>query len=164
MIALQQSVLEQAAAESRAGQYVEAWGIAGSDLRARTFVRYHAGDLEGALAEARTGPRDAWLCATGTEIALSLHRGPAAEALLATATEIALALHRGASAESLLAGWRASAAPADEARIASAAAELAALRAAELGAASGIRRARWLSALAGALALAFLLRFARRAG
>jgi hypothetical protein len=148
VIALQQSALEQAAAEARAGQYVEAWGFAGSDPRARTFVRYHAGDLDGALREARAGLRgagaDAWLFATATEIALSLHRG--------------------ASAEALLAGWRASAAAEDAPRIAAAAGELAALRETELAAASGIRRARWISALAGALALAFLLRYARRAG
>jgi hypothetical protein len=143
VIALQQSAFEQAALQAREGHYLEAWASAGSDPRARTYVRYHAGDLDGALAEARAGPRDAWLCATATEIALSLHRGSAAE--------------------SLLESWRASAGPEDAPRIASAGAELAGLRATEAHAADGIRRARWISALAGALALAFLLRFAGRA-
>jgi len=138
VIDLQQSVLEQAALLAREGRYVEAWATAGSDVRARTFVRYHAGDLEGALAEARTGQRDAWLSATGTEIALSLHRGPAAEALLED--------------------WRACAAPEDAPRMAAASAELATLRATERAVLVGIRRARWISALALALALVFLKR------
>jgi len=144
VIALQQSVLEVAALQAREGHYVEAWASAGSDARARTFVRYHAGDLEGALAEARRGPPDAWLYATGTEIALSLHRGGVAEGLLES--------------------WRACAPPEDAPRLASATAELAGLRGTERAAASGIRRARWISALALGLASLFLLRFARRAG
>jgi hypothetical protein len=147
VIALQQGVLEQAAAAARSGQYVEAWALAGADARARTYVRYHAGDLDGALREARAGLRgagaDAWL--------------------LANATEIALSLHRGASAEALLAGWRASAAAEDAPRISAAAGELAELRATEVAASAGVRRARWISALAGALALVFLLRCARGA-
>jgi predicted Zn-dependent protease len=145
VIALQQTVFEQAAAESRAGHYLEAWAVAGSEPRARTYVRYHAGDLDAALSEARAGlrgaPGDAWLASIATEIALSLHRGSTAGALLAS--------------------WRASAAPEDAPRLASASAELAALRATELAAADGIRRARWISACALALALVFLLRFAR---
>ena len=67
MIALQQTVLEQAAQQARAGQYVEAWATAASDARARAYVRYHAGDLEGALFEARKDPRDAFLCAGEVE-------------------------------------------------------------------------------------------------
>jgi hypothetical protein len=143
VIVLQQTALEQAALQAREGLYVEAWVRAGSDPRARTYVRYHAGDLDGALAEARTGTRDPWLCATGTEIALSLHRGGVAETLLES--------------------WRACAAPEDAPRLAAARAELESLRATERAASSGIRRARWISALAGALVLSFLLRFARRA-
>lgn len=143
MMVLQQGALEQVALQAREGHYLEAWAAAGRDPRARTYVRYHAGDLDGALAEARAGPHDAWLAATGTEIALSLHRGGVAEVLLAD--------------------WRASALPEDAPRLATASAELAALRATEGAAQQGIRRARWISSLAGALALAFLLRFARRA-
>jgi hypothetical protein len=142
VIDLQQGVLEQAALQAREGRYVEAWTSAGSDARARTYVRYHAGDLEGALSESRADPRDAWLCATGTEIALSLHRGGVAEDLLES--------------------WRARAPSEDAPRLAAAAAELAALRATERAAASGIARARGISALGLALACAFLLRFARR--
>ena len=138
MICVQQTVLEQAAQEARAGHYVEAWATAAGDARARTYVRYHAGDLEGALAEARKDARDPFLCATGTEIALALHRGGAAETLLES--------------------WRACAASEDAPRIAAAAAELATLRATEQGAQSGIRRARWISALALVLALVFLKR------
>ena len=138
MIELQQSVFEQAAQQAREGHYVEAWATAASDARARTYVRYHAGDLEGALAEARTGPRDAWLCATGTEIALALHRGGVAEGLLES--------------------WRACAAPEDAPRMAAASAELATLRTTEQGAQAGIRRARWICALALVLALVFLKR------
>ena len=138
MIVVQQSVLEQAAQQARAGHYVEAWVTAGSDARARTYVRYHAGDLEGALAESRKDARDPYLCATGTEIALALHRGGAAE--------------------SLLENWRACAAPEDAGRLAAAAAELATLRATEQGARAGIRRAGWICALALALALVFLKR------
>jgi hypothetical protein len=138
VIVVQQSVLEQAAEQARAGHYVEAWATAGSDARARTYVRYHAGDLEGALAESRKDARDPYLCATGTEIALALHRGGAAE--------------------SLLASWRACAAPEDAGRLAAAAAELATLRATEQGARAGIRRASWICVLALALALVFLKR------
>lgn len=138
MIHLQQTVLEQAAQQARESHYVEAWATAASDTRARTYVRYHAGDLEGALAEARKDARDPWLCATGTEIALALHRGGAATALLED--------------------WRACAPPGDTPRMAAAEAELAALRATEQGARAGIRRARWISALALLLVLAFLKR------
>jgi hypothetical protein len=138
VIHLQQTVLEQSAQLAREGHYVEAWESAGSDARARTFVRYHAGDLEGALAEARRGPRDASLCAMGTDIAL--------------------ALHRGGVAESLLEDWRACAAPEDAPRLAAAGTELATLRATEQAAQAGIRRARWI----GALALAALLLFLKR--
>ena len=143
MIDLQQTALEQAALHAREGRYVEAWASAGADARARTYVRYHAGDLEGALAEARTSSRDAWLCATGTEIALALHRGGVAEELLES--------------------WRACAPAEDAPRLSAAGAELAGLRATEREAAGGIRRARWISALALGFALVFLLRFARRA-
>lgn len=141
MIELQQSALEQVALQAREGHYLEAWASAGSDPRARTYVRYHAGDLEAALAEARQGPRDPFLCASGTEIALSLHRGSVAEALLES--------------------WRACAPPEDAPRLSSAGAELALLRATERSGESAIRRARWISAAAIALALVFLLRFSR---
>jgi hypothetical protein len=141
VIELQQSALEQAALQARAGHYLEAWASSGSDARARTYVRYHAGDLEGALAEARQGPRDAFLCATGTEIALSLHRGGVAEALLES--------------------WRACAPPEDAPRLAAAGSELALLRATERSGESAIQRARWVSAAAIAFALVFLLRVSR---
>ncbi len=153
MIALPQGVLEQAIEESRAGHFVEAWTLAGTAevalerAQARTFVRYHAGDLEGALREAREGlqlaARDPWLLATATEIALSLHRGAAAEATLAS--------------------WSPGASATDAPAIERATRELGDLRAAERGAARGVSRGRWTCALAGALALAFLLRCTRRA-
>jgi hypothetical protein len=141
MISLQQSALEQAAAECRAGHYVEAWAIAGSDARARTYVRYHAGDLEGALSEAHGAGADPWLSSQATEIALALHRGAAAEVSLAA---------WGAAGDAL-------AAPAIEA----ARRELGELRATQRAAQSGVRRARWINAGALLLALVFLLRFAR---
>jgi hypothetical protein len=144
VIACQQSVLEQSAQLAREGRYVEAWASADSDARARTYVRYHAGDLEGALAEARAGGPDAWLHATGTEIALALHRGSVAAELLES--------------------WRARAPAEDAPRLAAAAGELADLRATERAALTGIRRARWISVLALGLALVFLLRCARRGG
>ena len=153
MIALQQGVFEQAREESRAGHFAEAWVIAGREQRpleraqVRTFVRYHAGDLDGALHEARAGlltaGQDPWL--------------------LAQATEVALALHRGAAAQSTLAAWKAAGGPEDAPALERADRELAALRAAERAAQAGVRLARWVSVLAGGLALAALLACARRA-
>jgi len=141
MIGSQQSVLEQAAAECRAGHYVEAWAIAGSDARARTYVRYHAGDLEGALSEARAAAADPWLSSQ--------------------ATEIALALHRGAVAEASLAAWAAAGDAQTALAIEAAQRDLGELRATERAAQSGIRRAHWFNALACALALLLRLRCAR---
>ena len=153
MIALQQGVFEQAREETRAGHFAEAWVIASKEQRpleraqARTYVRTHAGDLDGALREARAGllaaPQDPWL--------------------LAQATEVALALHRGAAAQGTLAGWKAAGRAEDALALERAERELAALRAAERDAEAGVRLGRWVSVLAGGLALTALLACARRA-
>jgi hypothetical protein len=152
LIVLQQSVFEHAREEARAGHYSEAWAVAGTEqhplerAQVRTYVRYHAGDLEGALREARAGllaaARDPWL--------------------LAQATEVALALHHGAAASQTLAGWEAAGTPEDAPARERARRELGELRAAEREAEGGVRRGCWVSALAGALALWALLVCARR--
>jgi len=152
VIALQQSVFEQAREEVRAGHFAQAWEIAGTEQRplqraqARTYVRHHAGDLDGALREAHAGlaesPRDAWL--------------------LAQATEVALALHHGAAAARTLADWRAAGGSEDAQALERAGRELDELRAAELEAQAGVRRARWISGLAAAVVLAALLTLTRR--
>jgi hypothetical protein len=148
-----QGVLERTVTEARAGRFVEAWELAAhadgglEQAQARTFVRYYGGDLEGALAEA----------------ALGLVGSPSDPLLLSTSAEIALSLHRGAAAQPLLARWRAAAAPSDASRLEQAARDLDELRTAEIGASRGVRLARWISALAGALALGVLLLWARRA-
>lgn len=74
--------LQRAVGDCREGRFVEAWAAAqgaASPIErscAETYVRYHAGDLEGALQAAETGltlnPRDEYLNPTATELALTL--------------------------------------------------------------------------------------------
>jgi len=153
VIAWQQSIFEHAREEVRAGHFAEAWAIATTEPRpleraqSRTYVRYHAGDLDGALREAQAGlvaaPQDPWL--------------------LGQATEVALALHHGAAAARTLADWKAVGRAEDAEALERASRELADLRAAELEAQAGVRLSRWISGFAAAVVLAALLRGALRA-
>ncbi|MBK7641822.1 MAG: hypothetical protein IPJ19_02020 [Planctomycetes bacterium] len=149
---VQATHFEQAAAQARAGDYLAAWKLADAGTtplevaQARAFVRYHAGDLDGALMQAREGlrssPEDPWL--------------------LSTATQIALALHRGAAAERTLASWKAQAGDPERESLERATADLVELRRAEAGAARGVRRAGWISAAGALLAACLLAGLARR--
>ncbi len=92
LLACSQAGLSHAIEWTRAGDMSSAWNSACAvtdpleAAQARVYVRQHAGDLEGALREARQGaeahPGDPWLTERTLSIALSLSRVRTAERAL----------------------------------------------------------------------------------
>lgn len=150
-----QDAITRVAAHDMAGAWSAATGEPDplKQSQAQVYVRHHAGDLEGALAEAVRGssahPEDSWLAERSVYIALSLGRAATAEAGL---QRLEAALQRTGTPD------RASfVAALAEARPAVAELQYAAR---ERDAAD--RRARWTVFALGASSLALLIWLARR--
>lgn len=157
LAAAQGTALQQAVEESKAGRFLKAWDSAQRALtpveraQAETFVRYHAGDLEGALQTAEAGleqaGQDAYLRSTACEIALTLRATSKAAQHLKT--------------------WEWQVAGAADAALSAARTGLQGLLEAESASRRAELRAKWMlagGAIGSMLALAWLLRTPARPG
>ncbi len=150
----QADALQRAIGESRAGRFSEAWEIAQSAptalerAQASTYVRYHAGDLAGALRCVEPG----------------LDAAPADEYLLSTAAELALALRHASGAASYVARWKELGNSGRQADVARCEQELQQLLQAEQSAEAAARRAYWIGVAGVGLALCCLVLAAGTSG